>query len=214
MISKSKLVGIAVIAVLFISLSVSLVSAQYTTEKTSDVNISSDGTCTISDSSIGVTYFIQGTPGAKGTVTADLYNGNPQPTATISGGNLLTHFVAISFNMNANDFSQATITIKYTDSDVQNIQMPYAVFKYWPDSNSYVQVPSIVDTTAKTITVKLDSLNDPLLAIGGTTHSTNGVPASEWAILAGSVIAIMLLSVFIVSRLRRPDESSRHSFKS
>lgn len=85
-----------------------------------------------------------------------------------------------------------------------------------PDTNSYVELPSTVDTTAKTITVTLTSVNDPLLAIGGATNATAaaGIPVSTWAILAGSVIAVVLFSVFVVSRLRRPDESSEHSFKS
>ncbi len=78
----------------------------------------------------GISYSIQGAPGAVGTVTADVYEGNPQPTATIPSGISLSHFVAITFNMNAADFSQATITISYRASDVQNIQSPYQVYKY------------------------------------------------------------------------------------
>lgn len=92
------------------------------------MTISPDGTFTATESDVGASYLIQGTPGATGTVTATVYDGNPQPTATVPGGTSLTHFVAITFNMNANDFTQATITINYADSDVQNIQMPYMQF--------------------------------------------------------------------------------------
>ena len=60
------------------------------------------------------------------------------------------------------------MTISYSSCDVQNLHSPYAVFKYVASSNSYVQLLSTVDTNAKTITVTLNSINDPVLAIGGT----------------------------------------------
>lgn len=205
MVSKSKLVGLAVITVLLLSLSVSLVAGQYTTEKTTNVTIGSDGTFTAADSDSGVSYSIQGAPGAVGTVTADVYDGNPQPTATIPNGISLSHFVAITFNMNTADFSQATITISYRASDFQNIQSPYEVFKYSPDTNSYVKLDSTVDTASKTITVTLTNIDDPLIAIGGAsnTHSGPEISASAWAILVGSVIAIVLVVAFAVFYMRR-----------
>jgi len=203
--SKSKLFALAVITVLLLSLSVSLVAAQYTTEKTTDVTIAPDGTFTTIDSDSGVSCCIQGTPGATGTVTADAYDGNPQPTATIPSGISLGHFVAITFNMNTNDFSQATVTISYTASDVQNIQSPYVVFKYSPDTNSYVKLDSTADTTAKTITVTLSSVNDPLLAIGGTsnTNAGTGMSLSTWAIFVGSTIAVVVLVTLGFMYMRR-----------
>ncbi|MGD0449874.1 MAG: hypothetical protein ABSA79_02320 [Candidatus Bathyarchaeia archaeon] len=205
MVNKSKLVGLAIIIVLLLLLSVSLVAAQYTTEKTTDVSIGSDGKFTATDSDSGVSYSIQGTPGAVGTVTADVYDGNPQPTATIPSGISLSRFVAITFNMNAADFSQATITISYSSSDVQNIQSPYLIYKYTPDTNSYVKLDSTVDTASKTITITLTSIDDPLLAIGGASnmHSEPEISASSWAILVGSVIAIVLLVAFAVFYFRR-----------
>jgi hypothetical protein len=214
MFSKSKFLGMVILTVLLLSLSVSLVAAQYTTQKTTDVTISSDGTFSATDSEVGVSYLIQGTSGATGTVTATVYNGNPQPTATVPDGISLTRFVVITFNMNANEFTQATITMNYADSDVQNIQSPYTIFKYVPSTDSYVELPSSFDSVAKTITITVTSLDDPLFAIGGAATTTAGIPASTWIILAVSIVAIVLLTGFIVSRQRRPDESSHYSIKS
>jgi hypothetical protein len=212
--SKSKLVGMAIITVLLLSLFISLVAAQYTTQKTTDVTISSDGTFSATDSDVGVSYLIQGTSGATGTVTASVYSGNPQPTATVPAGISLTRFVVITFNMNANEFTQATITINYADSDVQNIQPPYTVFKYVPSTDSFVELPSTVDSVAKTITITVTSLDDPLFAIGGAAIATAGFPGAVWALMAVSVVVIVLLAGFVVSRMRRPDESVGYSIKS
>jgi hypothetical protein len=160
MISKSKLSVIMVVAFLLLSLSISLVGAQYATSQTTDVTIGSNGTFTATASNVGVTYDIQGTPGSTGTVTADVYNGNPQPTASVPSGDSLTHFIAIAFNINASDFTSATINITYTSADVQNLQQPYAVFKYVASTNSYTKFLSVVDTNAKVITITLNSIRD------------------------------------------------------
>src|SRR5674476_987191 len=149
--NKSKLSIISIIALLVLSLSVGLVAAQYTTQKTTDLAIASDGTCSVSETDLGITYVVQGTPGATGSVTAAIYNGNPQPSANIPSGVSLNHFVVVTFDMAANDFSQATLTLNYADSDVQNVQEPYTVYKYLPATDSYVALPSTVDTVAKTI---------------------------------------------------------------
>jgi hypothetical protein len=203
MIRKSKLLVISVVAVLLLSFSLSLVTAQYKTEQTTNVTISSDGTFTASASDVGVSYNIVGTPGATGTVTAAVYSGNPQPTASVPTGVSLTHFIVITVNMNAADFSQATITISYTAADVQNLNSPYSVYKYMPETNSYVALPSTVDNNAKTITVTLTSLNDPLLAIGGTAKTTVGISGAEWAVLIVSIIIVVLLAVIFVRYIRR-----------
>jgi len=205
MLNRSRLIGLASVTVLLLSLSVSLVAAQYTTEKTTNVIIGSDGTFTATNTDLGLSCTICGAPGATGTVTADVYDGNPQSTATLPSGISLSHFVAITFNMNAADFSQATITLNYGAADVQNIQSPYELYKYNPDTNSFVKLDSTVDTTAKTITVSLTSINDPLLAIGGAsnTHGGSAISASAWAILVGSVIAIVLLVAFAIFYMRR-----------
>jgi hypothetical protein len=202
MISKSKLLVMSVVSVLLLSLSLSLVVAQYQTEQTTNVTIASNGTFTASASNVGVSYNIQGTPGATGTVTVDVYTGNPQPTASVPSGDSLTHFIVINFNMSAADFSQATVTISYTSADVQNLQSPYAVFKYVAASNSYVKLLSTVDANAKTITVTLNSINDPLLAIGGTKSTGAGIPGALWAVIIVIAIIVVLVAVFIVYRSR------------
>jgi hypothetical protein len=212
--SKSKLEVIAIVTLLLLSLSVSLVAAQYTTQKTTAVTVSSDGTFTASEPDVGVSYAITGTPGASGTVTADVYSGNPQATASIPNGTSLTKFIVITFNMNAADFSQATINITYTDSDVQNIQSPYAIYKYMSNTNSYVALPSTVDTAAKVITVTLTSIDDPLLAIGGATSTSGGLQAVTWAIVIVSVIAIVLVAVLVVGRLRHPATNPKVDYQS
>jgi hypothetical protein len=206
--SRLKLRVIGIVALLLFSLSLSLVAAQYVTEKTTAVSIGSDGTFSASESSVGVSYLISGTPGASGSVTAAVYGGNPQAGASVPGGVSLTKFIAISFDMSAADFSQATITINYTDSDVQDLQSPYAIYKYVPSTNTYVEMPSTVDAAAKTITATVVSINDPLLAIGGTKSSTGGVAAITWAIVIVAVIAVILVAVFVFSRVGRPRESS------
>jgi hypothetical protein len=204
MISKSKLLLLSVVTVLLLSLSLSLVGAQYTTSQTTDVTIASNGTFTGSSPAAGVSYVIQGSAGATGTVTVDAYSGNPQPTASIPSGDSLNDFLAITFNMNAANFSQATVTVSYTSGDVQNIQSPYAVFKYVASSNSYVKLLSTVDTNAKTISVTLNGISDPVLAIGGAkTASSGGGSGALWAVLIVIVIVVVLVAVFIVSR-RRP----------
>lgn len=203
MICKSKLLVISVVAVLLLSFSLSLVSAQYVTEQTTNVAISSEGKFTAAEPNVGVSYVIQGTPGATGTVTAAVYTGDPQPTASVPSGVSLAHFVVITFNMNAADFSQATIVINYAASDVQNLKSPYSVYKYDANSNSYFELASTIDTNAKTITVTLTSLNDPLLAIGGTSKTSGGFSGAEWAVLVVSIIIIVLLVVIVVRYLRR-----------
>jgi hypothetical protein len=205
MVSRSKLVGIAIIAVLLFALSVSLVAAvEYTTEKVTDVTVGSDGTFTASEPDVGISYEITGTAGATGTVTADVYNGNPQPTADIPSGVSLTSFIVLTFDMNPLDFSQATITISYTALEVQNINPPYTIYKYVSSSNSYVALPTTVDTEAKTLTVTLNSVTDPLLAIGGTAKpsTTGGGSSMTWILVSVSIILIVVAAVAIVITLR------------
>jgi len=202
---EQKIIVIALLALLLFSISVACVAAQYQTEQTTNVTISSNGTFTASESNVGVSYDIQGTPGATGTVTVDVYSGNPQATASVPSGDSLTHFIVINFNMKATDFTLATVTISYTSADVQNLQSPYAVFKYVAASNSYVKLLSTVDANAKTITVTLNSINDPLLAVGGGTKSTTsaGISGALWAVIIVIAIIVVLLAAFIVYRTRR-----------
>ena len=118
---------------------------------------------------VGVGYEIQGLAGAIGSVTAAVYNANPQSGASIPNGVTLTRFVVITFNMNAADFISATIRITYTDADVSGIQTPYTVYKYVPSINSFIELTPTVDTVNKMMTITVNSIDDPLFAIGGAT---------------------------------------------
>jgi len=206
---NSKKLGLVIlVTILFTSISVAMVAAQYTTQKTTDITLDSHGVFLASESSVGVSYTITGAAGATGSVTAAVYDGNPQTTASIPSGVSLTHFVVITFNMSASDFTSAKIVLTYSSSDVQNLNAPYSVYKYDSNSNSYIVLPSTVDTNAKTITVTLSSLNDPLLAIGGSTAtgSSGGISTLTWVVLAVAVIIIIIVAVFTVNVLRKPDE--------
>ena len=163
--NKSKLLVIILLSILVVSTACSFVAAQssYTTQKTTPVTILSDGTFSVSEPEIGLSYQIQGNPGGTGSVTAQIYNGNPQPTASIPEGVSLTHFVVITFNMYSGDFNSAQIHITYTDEEVANLQAPFAVYKYVAGSDSYVLMPSTVDTAAKMVTVTVGSIDDPLV---------------------------------------------------
>jgi hypothetical protein len=205
-VSAKNLGLILVSTLLAVSLASTFVAAQsYTTEQTTNVTIPSNGVFQASLTP-SISCEITGTPGATGTVTAYVYSGNPQSTATIPSGTSLTYFIAVTFNMNAKDFTQATITVTYTDSEVQGLKQPYAIYKYIPDNNSYVALPSIVDTTAKTITVTLTSINDPLLAIGGPSSSkvtSSSIPSWTWAVVAVVIIVVVLIAVLLLTRMRR-----------
>ena len=111
--------------------------------------------------------------------------------------------------MEPSDFTQATITINYSSSEVQNINSPYTIYKYVSPSNSYVVLPTTVNTDAKTLTVTLNSINDPLLAIGGASKtSSTGAPASTttWILVAISIILI-IVAVVIAVKLLRPSRN-------
>jgi hypothetical protein len=200
--NKSKLGVLTLIFALLLSYSVAVAAAQYTTEKTTDIAISSSGTFVAVEPDVGISYQIQGTPGATGSVTAGIYSSNPQPTATVPDGVSLTHFVVITFDMNSGDFGSATIVISYSDSDVHGISTPYSIYKYNAETDSYTALPSTVDTSAKTITVTVISIADPLFAIGGAATNTEGFSATSWAILAVAIIVIVILVVFAFTRLR------------
>jgi hypothetical protein len=211
--NKSKFGVLSIIALLVLSLSVGLVAGQYATQKTTDLAFATDGTCTVYEADLGITYEVQGAPGASGSVTAAIYNGNPQPSASIPDGVALSHFVVVTFDMDASDFSQATIIFNYADSDVQNIQEPYTVYKYLPASDSFVALPSVVDTVAKTITITLDSVDDPLFAIGGAVIVDEPVEMVSWIIVVACVIAIVTLSGFIIAYMRKDSRNLSHKFR-
>ena len=66
--NRSKATTISIITLLILSLSFTIVSAQlqYEGGKVSPITIGSNGSETITESSLGITYVIQGTPGAAG----------------------------------------------------------------------------------------------------------------------------------------------------
>jgi hypothetical protein len=195
---KSKLITTALLFLLSLSMCAAVVTAQYITEKTTPVTIGPDGKFSGGELDIGVAYEIEGTVGATGSITAQIYNGNPQSTASIPESVSLTRFVAITFNMNPADFIKANIYITYTDADVANLQAPFTVYKYNPDTDSYVEVVSTVDTAAKMVTFTLNSISDPLFAIGGAVapQNTDGFSTTAWALLAASIAIIVALAVF------------------
>jgi hypothetical protein len=203
--NTKNLASVFVLALLSVSLGSVFVAAQlvYTTEKTISFTIPSNGVFSTTVASTGVSLEITGTAGATGTLTIDAYNGNPYPTATIPSGISLNDFIAITFNMNAQDFTQAIVTITYTDAQVQGLKQPYALYKYSPSSNSYNPLPSTVNTAAKTITATLTSISDPLLAIGGKSTSlvtSSGTPAWVWAAVFAVIIVIIIAAVLMLSR--------------
>jgi len=201
--NKSKLGVLTLIFVLLLSYTVAIAAAQYTTEKTTPITISSDGTFVAGEPAVGISYEIQGVPGATGSVTASIYTSNPQPTATIPEGTSLAHFVVVTFDMDANEFTSAKIVIHYSDSDVSGISTPYTIYKYIADTNSFMALPSTVDTNAQTMTVTVTSITDPLFAIGGNTEAkSDGISATSWAIIAAAIIVIVVLVVFGFTRLR------------
>ena len=192
---KAKL--FAILSLLLMSLCISSVVAQsqYDGGVTTNVAVTSDGTCTVCDA-FGITYNIQGASGSSGTITTEIRTANPQPNATPEGITL-NHFVVVTFNMNPSDFSQAQIIIPYIDSDVQGMQQPYTIYKYVPATNSYTALDSVLDTTAKTFTVTVNSVDDPLFAIGGATVSSEpvGFSTTTWAVLGSSIVIIVMLVV-------------------
>jgi hypothetical protein len=199
MVNNSKFMAITFLLVLLVSSFGALASAQsgYTNEVTTPVTIGSDGTFSGSADALGVGYEIQGRAGATGSVTAAVYNANPQSSASIPNGVALTRFVVITFNMNPADFISATIFLTYTDADVSGIQTPYTIYKYVPSSNSFIELTAIVDTVNKMMTITVTSIDDPLFAIGGLSVSGGtGVSATSWVILAISIVIIVLLVVF------------------
>lgn len=210
MINKSKVGVVSLVMLLAISLYAGLAAAQYETQKTTNITFDSNGVFTATETDIGVLYQIEGTAGATGSVTAEVYSGNPLTSATVPDGIGLTKFTIITFNMDPNDFTSATITLSYTDSDVANLESPYAVYKYLPDTNTYVMMPTTVDEQAKTLTVTLTSTDDPLFAIGGTAEVENPDSGSmTWLIMAIVGIVAVIAAVILIVVLRR---SGRISF--
>ena len=200
--NNSKLTVLSIVALLILSLSVGLASAQYTPQKTTQITLDASGFYTVSEADLGITYVINGIPDASGSITATVYSGNPQATASIPQGVGLSKFTAITFDLDANDFTAATVTLSYTDSDLENLQAPYSVYKYLPNSDSFVEMPTIIDTEAKTMTVTLTGIDDPLFAIGGATIVDETPGTITWILVAIVAIIVVVVVVFFVIQLR------------
>ena len=195
----------AIFTLLLLSFFVSSAAAlsPYDGAATTDFVVSSTGTSSVSDN-FGIIYNIQGAAGSTGTITTEVLTSNPQPTATPEGVTL-THFIVVTFNMDAADFSQAQIIIPYTDSDVQGVQQPYTIYKYMPATDTYTAFDAVVDTNAKTFTITLNSVDDPLFAVGGATvlGETSGFSTTAWVALASSVAIVVILVVVGVWYFKR-----------
>jgi len=202
--NKSKISVLSIVTLLVVSLSVGLVAAQsqYTTQKTTQIALDASGFCSASEAELGITYVVNGVSGASGSVTAAVYSGNPQATAIVPQGVGLCKFTVITFDMDADDFTSATVTFGYTDGDLEGMQAPFAVYKYLPDSDSFVEMPTVIDVDAKTMTITLTSIDDPLFAIGGATVVEDNSGTTTWIILAIVAVIIVVVAVFLVMRLR------------
>jgi hypothetical protein len=203
---RSKLTVISIVVLLLFSLSIGLAVAQnpYVASKTTDVAVGSNGLFVASEPSVGVMYTIEGTPGAVGTVTTVVFSGNPQAIADVPSGVSLSHFIAITFDMNAEDFTRATVIVSYNDNELAGMDEPYFIYKYLPSSDSYVALTTDVDTTAKTMTVILTSVDDPILAIGGlTAEPVTGDLTTVWVVVVVAVVVVVVLAVLLVLRRRR-----------
>ena len=201
--NKSKIIVLSLVALLAISIYAGSAVAQYETQKTTDFELDANGSFTATETAIGVTYEIQGSAGATGSISADVYSGNPMPSAIVPTGIGLTNFIIISFNMDPNDFTSGLITFSYTDDDVANLEPPFMIYKYLPDANLYVEMPTTVDEQAKTLTISLTSTDDPLFAIGGSEVENTDTESTPWLLIAAVVIIAVVASVLVVLFLRK-----------
>ena len=202
MMQKSKLVCISIVTLLLVSLSIGLVSSQYSTEKTAQIQLDSHGFEQVTVEELDVTYVVDGVPGATGSIITSVYSGNPQTSASYSNEIGLSKFTVITFDMDPTEFTSATVTFNYSDSDVENLQPPYSIYKYLPESDSYVEMPTTADLDAKTLTVTLTSVDDPLFAIGGTKIVENTDGSTMWILIIAIAIVVIIGVLFLVVRLR------------
>jgi hypothetical protein len=159
--TKKTILAFTLIFAAFIISTATVVDAQYQTAVTTAIDIDDSGLCTATEPDLGVTYNIYGTPGATGTVTTSIHNGNPYATAQTPVDITLTKFITVAFDFPLEDFTQAILTFSFSDENLAGLQEPYAIYKYDGISDSYIELDSIVDMNAKTITVILNSTTDP-----------------------------------------------------
>ena len=121
----------------------------------------------------GIKAIIRGTPGTNCTIQTYIYSGNPQPTASIPDGTSLTQFGAVAITMNTSQFTNVSITLNSTKTDLQNIQPPYAVYEYVQSTNSYEKLP-LPSTLLKEITTA-SHMKDSTVMIPQATMKTTQV---------------------------------------
>lgn len=200
-----KLIWVSAIVMFILSISFFVAYAQYQTQQTANVTFDPNGLIHVGQSSTvgSISIDIAGTPGVTGSVSTATYNANPQTGASIPSGVTIAHFIVVSFGIPAHDFQSANITISYTASDVAGLNQPYSIYKYNANTNGYLQLPSTVDTNAKTITATVTSINDPLLAIGGESTSpshSSGIPSWTWIAVISVILVVIVVAVFFLTR--------------
>lgn len=214
---KQRLIGLFALLAIAV-LAFGTAAAQYETQKTADFTISADGTAHVTETSTAgnVDITIYGTSGATGSVSTVSYTGNPQPSASQPDNVKLGHYVVVTFNdITEDEFINATIVITFTDADVAGMAQPYVLYKYNPDTNTYVGIDAVVDYSAHTITAVLTSTTDPLFAIGGTAivstptaaptaQPETSISLSVWAWIFVAIEAItgfiLIIGVFQAQR--------------
>lgn len=210
MLKKSASVVLATVFVLALfCVSFSVVFGQYETQRTSYVTIASNGVSHVSKTLTvgGISLDIAGTPGATGAVTTATYNGNPEAGAQIPANTKLTNFVVVTFDFEPSEFQGAAITISYTDAQVAGMVKPFDLYKYNPQTDSYVKLNAVFDASAKTLTTTVLDITDPLFAIGGTPGNEESDSPVSITFIIG-VVVLVAVSVFVVAvlllRRRKP----------
>ena len=198
--TKKTILAFTLILAAFLISTATVVDAQYQTAVTTTIDIDDSGLCTATEPDLGVTYNIYGTPGATGTVTSSIHTGNPYATAQTPDDVTLTKFITVAFDFPSEDFTQAILTFSFSDENLAGLQEPYAIYKYDEVSDSYIELDSIVDMNAKTITVILNSTTDPTFAIGGQTVTNAANDYTMWIVIAVAVIIIIIVAVIVVRK--------------
>ena len=199
--TKKTILAFTLIFATFLISTATVVDAQEYNNYKTQINIDNSGLFTATVPDVGVTYNIAGTSGATGTVTTSLHTGNPYATAQTTDSVTLTKFITVEFDFPSEDFTQATLTFSFSDANLAGLQEPYAIYKYDQASDTYIQLDGVVDMTAKTITVTLNSTTDPTFAIGGQKTVTNAAnDYTMWIAIAAAVIIIIIAAVIVVRK--------------
>lgn len=204
--NKSIFTLVTIIVLFAFASCISLARADYQTYN-SPIYVDLNGHCEFYQEETGITYEITGTPGSVGTVIVNVENGNPYTSAYYPEGIGLSSFVTISFDMDSEEFSSATISFSYSDSDVESIASPYAIYKYLPNSDAYVEIPTTVDEQAKTLTITLTSTDDPTFAIGGAAIVNDSADNTMWIIIGAVSVIIVVVVTLLFMRMRSVPET-------